>query len=161
MYLNNNYGESKGFNSYNKTNYSQTSKKKEADEKFFKEVSDDFASTAENVVLNLDKDRSGNIALKTNQIRNCLDLINGVSEKVALYNGEDISCFKNEILYIRVKLAYIYGRAESNSGVKDFIDKSKLIELILCIGSNKQRWQIFAKYVEALVAYHKYYGGKD
>lgn len=161
MYQNNNYSENKSFNAYNKTGYAQTNRQKVADEVFFKKVLDDFADTAENVVLNLEKDKNGNIALNTNQIRNVLDLINGVSEKVALYNGEDISCFKNEILYIRVKLAYIYGRAEPNKGVKDFIDKSKLIELILCVGGSKQKWQVFAKYVEALVAYHKYYGGKD
>lgn len=99
--------------------------------------------------------------MKTNQIRNILDLINGVSEKITLHNGEDITCYKDDILYIRVKLAYIYGKANQTDGVKDFIDKSKLIELILSIDNRKSRYQMFAKYAEALVAFHKYYGGKD
>ena len=98
--------------------------------------------------------------LNTNQIRNVLDLINGVSEKIALHTSEDISCFKDQIAYVRVKLAYFYGK-EQGKGVKDFIEKSKLIELVLCVGTSKQRYQIFAKYVEALVAFHKFYGGKD
>ena len=152
-------------NNYQRDNYQDSQQKKAsqkfADEKFFERVENDFAQVAESVVLKLEKDKNGNIALNTNQIRNVLDLINGVSEKVTLHNGEDISCFKNEILYIRVKLAYIYGKSKQSDGVKDFIDKSELIELLLCVGTSKQKYQIFAKYVEALVAFHKYYGGKD
>ncbi len=153
MAYNNYYG-------YNNQSQNLRDKKKIADLEYFKKIEKDFAAEAENVILNLEK--NGNeICLKTNQIRNILDLINGVSEKIALHNEEDITCYKDDILYIRVKLAYIYGKDNKNDGVKDFIDKSKLIELILSIDNHKSRYQMFAKYAEALVAFHKYYGGKD
>lgn len=156
MTYNNNYY---GYNNQNQN--TKQYNKKTADLEYFKKIEKDFAAEAENVILKLEKDRNNEICLKTNQIRNILDLINGVSEKITLHNEEDITCYKDDILYIRVKLAYIYGKASQTDGVKDFIDKSKLIELILSIDNNKSRYQMFAKYAEALVAFHKYYGGKD
>lgn len=39
--------------------------------------------------------------------------------------------------------------------------KAKLNEAIDEIGNDIKKYKDFAKYIEALVAYHKFYGGKD
>lgn len=58
-----------------------------------------------------------------------------------------------------MKLVYEYGRNES--GVRDFIDKSELIEEVKKIGDDREKLIIYCKYVEALVAYHRYFDGQD
>ena len=101
--------------------------------------------------------------LTTSSIRNILELINTVREKL-VFEGEKIKTTTNyDIQYILLKLYYIYGRASEKKDKKitSFIEKSKMRELVLCVGDSKTKFEIFAKYVEALVAFHKYYGGKD
>lgn len=70
-----------------------------------------------------------------------------------------------EIKFLKVKLAYQIGRADSGryraNPVKEFADKSGLIGEIDKIGDSLERYENFARYVEALVAFHKFYGGKD
>ena len=58
-----------------------------------------------------------------------------------------------------MKLVYEYGRNEA--GVQDFLKKSQLIEEIKKIGDDREKLIIYCKYVEALVAYHRYFGGQD
>ena len=63
-----------------------------------------------------------------------------------------------EVKYLKVKLAYQSGREAS---VKAFERKAGLLKEISSIGRDLNKYMNFARYVEALVAYHKYYGGKD
>ena len=61
-----------------------------------------------------------------------------------------------------MRFVYEVGRdPRGYNGVKDFVNKSKIIECIDQIGSDKEKFLLFCKYMEALVAYHKYYGGRD
>ena len=70
-----------------------------------------------------------------------------------------------EIKFLKVKLAYQIGRADAGRNkpnpVRDFADKSGLITEIDKIGNSLGKYENFARYVEALVAFHKFYGGKD
>ena len=45
--------------------------------------------------------------------------------------------------------------------MKRFVSRAKLIERIDAIGTSIPKYQEFARYIEALVAYHKFYGGRD
>ena len=65
-----------------------------------------------------------------------------------------------EIKYLKVKIAYQAGR-DKNKIVKNFVEKAKLFERIDKIGNSFAEYENFARYIEALVAYHKFYGGKD
>lgn len=110
--------------------------------------------------------------LKTSQIRKFYTAVNNITEKLNIY------CFKHpgstelpksqpniqdEIKFLTVKLAYQIGRNEKNDEenlVKKFEEEAKLFERINKI-NNIEEYRAFARYVEALVAFHKFYGGSD
>ena len=64
-----------------------------------------------------------------------------------------------EVKFLKVKLMYLAGREKNIVGA--FVEKSGLIEMIDSIGDSTERFDTFAKYVQALGAFHKFYGGKD
>lgn len=125
---------------------------------------EDIAKTAENVIVNLEKDKWGNPFLKTNQIRKFLTAVNVVTNKVNMYKSKHLLEEKfpdelaEEVMYLKVKIAYQAGRERS---VKQFVEKADLVQRIKAIGHDIKKYNDFARYVEALVAYHKFYGGKD
>ena len=45
--------------------------------------------------------------------------------------------------------------------VKDFVNEADILAHIKDIGDNKGQFMVFCRYMEALVAYHRYYGGKE
>lgn len=111
--------------------------------------------------------------LTTSKIRNILALISQVYNDVVLENEELSGEASNRIKYLKVRVVYEYGREEANSkremernGVDAhplqlFIKSGKIIECVDAIGRSKRKFILFNKYVEALVAYHKYFGGND
>lgn len=127
----------------------------------------DIAAQAEQVIQKLcGQDRNGKtvINLKTNQIRKFLTAVNTVTGKIEVYRAkhdltdqlpDDLAA---EVKYLKIKIAYQAGREKA---VKDFVNKAEMIKWIDSIGNSVEKYEEFAKYVEALVAYHKYYGGKD
>lgn len=130
----------------------------------------DIVSQAEQVITSLQTDKYGNVKLKTNQIRKILSAITTVNNKIERYQAKQLvenngkmptelsDELALEVTYLKVSIAYQAGR---DATVKDFVDKARLIGYIDGIGKDIQRYKMFAKYVEALVAYHKYYGGRD
>ena len=64
-----------------------------------------------------------------------------------------------EVKFLKVKLLYLAGRDKNIVGA--FADKTGLPEMIDNIGDSTERFTEFAKYVQALGAFHKFYGGKD
>ena len=45
--------------------------------------------------------------------------------------------------------------------VKDFVEQAKLLEYLKGVGDSREEMIRFAHYMEALVAYHRYLGGRD
>ena len=45
--------------------------------------------------------------------------------------------------------------------MRDFVEKAKLLEYIKGISSSRAEMIRFAHYMEALVAYHRFLGGKE
>lgn len=127
----------------------------------------DIVQQAENVIKSLQrKDKQGKdvIYLKTNQIRKFLTAANMVANKVSIYRSKHPQEKKlsgelvDEIRYLQVKLVYQAGRDKT---AKEFIEAAGLLPMVKQIGSSIVRFEEFSRYVEALVAYHKFYGGKD
>ena len=59
----------------------------------------------------------------------------------------------------RIRMIYEAGREPA---VKEFLEKAKLLEYIKDIGDDRQKLIDFTHYMEALVAYHRFYiGGKE
>ncbi len=46
-------------------------------------------------------------------------------------------------------------------GTKEFVEKTKLLEYLKWIGNDRKRLIRFTRYMEALVAFHRYFGGKE
>ena len=108
------------------------------------------------------------IDLTTGQIRKFLTAVNALTNKVEVYKAQNENHEKlpenlvMEVKYLKVKIAYQAGRDTSrNSVVKTFLEDAKLFERIEKIGDSLKAYEEFARYIEALVAYHKFYGGKD
>lgn len=132
----------------------------------------DIVKEAEAVILSLEKNRKNEFALRTNQLRKFLSAVNTVSNKVNVYQAQLITANPSrmskdmvlseqlaaEIKYLKVKIAYQAGRERA---VRDFVQKAELTKKIDDIGTDLAKYKEFAKYIEALVAYHKFYGGKD
>ena len=106
----------------------------------------------------------------TSQIRKFLTAVNTVIEKVNAYKLEKTDDYDTlpvelqaQSKYLKVKLAYQIGRNRSKWGnpVEDFEKEAGLISLIDGIKSSTKEYEKFAHYIEALVAFHKFYGGKD
>lgn len=103
----------------------------------------------------------------TSQIRKFLTAVNAVSGKVDSYKAgrttDEIGTLsaelQGEVKYLKVKLAYQVGRGDQR--VKAFVTETSLVEAIDSIGSSVKKYEEFARYVEALIAFHKYYGGRD
>lgn len=121
-----------------------------------------YVDLAENVINQLERDRRGNIGLTTSKIRNLLSLVNGLYNEVKSLRSDDLSeDVKGKIQYIRLRFAYEAGRERSRErSVKDFVKKSDAISHVKNI-KDRQDVLLFCKYMEALVAYHKFYGGRD
>ena len=129
---------------------------------------------AEGVIRKLKKDKYGKIALKTNQIRKFLTAVNILANKVAIYKAEHPGIKKlpeeliDEVQYLQVKLIYQVGREKNDTKpqfqpgpVEDFVNNAGLISAVKNIGNSIAEFEKFNRYMEALVAYHKFYGGKD
>lgn len=124
----------------------------------------DIAKEAEQAILALKKQNNGKIYLKTNQIRKFLTAVNAITNKVNVYKAKHLDATElpnelaGEIQFLKVKAAYQAGRERS---VKDFMKQSHMKQRIEAVGTSIAKYEAFAHYIEALVAYHKFYGGKD
>ena len=128
---------------------------------------DDIAGKAEKIILGLKNDRllGGTNGLTTNQIRKFLTAVNTLTNKITLYRhqqeqtralSEDLA---KEVRFLKVKLAYQVARG--NKGVKRFAEDTQLKEYIDTVGTDLKEYMAFAQFIEALVAYHKFYGEKE
>ncbi|WP_304275113.1 type III-A CRISPR-associated protein Csm2 [Phascolarctobacterium succinatutens] len=127
----------------------------------------DVVTEAEKAIEGLkykDKNNRDRIDVTTSQIRKFLTAVNVVRNKVDLYKeknkgAESLSKeLTAEIKFLKVNLLYQAGRT---AAVKQFMTISKLDVIIDSIGDSLARFVKFTKYVEALVAYHKFLGGRD
>lgn len=125
----------------------------------------DVVTEAEKAIKELQyKDRYNKIDVTTSQIRKFLTAVNVVRNKVDLYKAKNKGAealskeLTAEIKFLKVNLLYQAGRT---AAVKQFMTVSKLDIIIDSIGDSLARFVKFTKYVEALVAYHKFLGGRD
>jgi CRISPR-associated protein Csm2 len=68
-----------------------------------------------------------------------------------------------DLKYLDIQFAYQSGRdndPKKPTGVKDFVTRSQLLEVLGAI-KDKETLIRFTRYMEALVAYFKYEGGKE
>lgn len=97
--------------------------------------------------------------VSTSQIRKLLTIITDLYNDVKKQHDEKLNAdTKSRIQYLKLHTVYAAGRQKT---VKDFVERAELIEQIDHIGDSKERLMLFCHYMEALVAYRKYYGKRD
>lgn len=100
--------------------------------------------------------------ITTSQIRKFLSAVNRINNKVNYQNdGEQLSDdIVTEIAYMRIQFAYIVGKSKGNVGHDEMVKLYKHLEGNMKTINTKNEFINFARYVEAIIAYHKFYGGK-
>ena len=100
-----------------------------------KKVPEDYVDEAERIMRSL---MSGGKTVTTSKIRNLLSLV--------------------KLNLMRVRVAYACGRDDT---VKSFVAQTNLLEYLKGISTDRADLIRFAHYMEALVAFHRYFGGKE
>lgn len=101
---------------------------------------------------------SGNM-LTTSKIRRILTMVNELREEAEKLSGDQLTEeMRNSIQYLRMRIAYESGREQL---VKTFAQGAHLIGYLKNIGNSKKALLEYTSYMEALVAYHRFYGGKE
>jgi CRISPR-associated protein Csm2 len=105
----------------------------------------------------------------TTQIRNILTLINQLYNDAILMPAAEnslenpVGCplskdFQSRFEYLRVRMVYESGRTPA---IETFVNKAGLLKMHSEVGDSREKFILFCRYFEALVAYHKFYGGKS
>ena len=99
--------------------------------------------------------------LSTSKIRNLLAISSEILFKATSSQAEDQDVLsqelKTDLAYFRIRCAYEIGREKS---VEDLNSNAHLLEHLKAIKTVSD-CILFCHYLEALVAYHKYFGGND
>mgnify|MGYP004473175749 FL=1 len=131
-----------------------------------KKVPENYVDEAERIMRAL---ISSGTTITTSKIRNLLSLVTDI------YNDESIRTEDKlkpdsvvKLNLMRVRVAYEYGRDTGESvgkdkvyPMKDFISQAHLREYLKGISTDRADLIRFAHYMEALVAFHRYLGGKE
>jgi CRISPR-associated protein Csm2 len=123
---------------------------------------DTYVKKAEDVMKHLSRntDRRGNVKMvTTSQIRNLLAMTADIYNEIRIMHEEKLNDeIRSRLNYLKVRFVYEAGR---NNDVKDFVTRAEILECLDEIQGLRSRYLLFSRYMEALVAYHKLYGGKD
>ena len=101
--------------------------------------------------------------ITTSKIRGLLSGMSDIYNDVVRVEGEELpQDIVDRIQYLKVQFVYEYGRDDKKDGpVRRVINESKILNKIDQIGTSKKKFIEMERYMEALVAYHRFYGGKD
>ena len=117
---------------------------------------ENYVDEAEKVMRALFENRS---RITTTKLRGFLTLVNDIYNAENLRTETELSSeSKLKLMRLRVRVVYDAGRERD---VKDFVEKAKLLEYLKGVGDSREAMIHFAHYMEALVAYHRYLGGRD
>ncbi len=131
-----------------------------------RKVPENYVDEAERIMRAL---ISSGTTVTTSKIRNLLSLVTDI------YNDESIRTEDKlkpdsvvKLNLMRVRVAYEYGRDNGESvgkdkvyPMKEFITQAHLLEYLKGISTDRADLIRFAHYMEALVAFHRYLGGKE
>ena len=121
-----------------------------------------YVDEAERVIRGLirtDKFGNSKLDLTTSKIRNILSMVSELYTDAQHSREEKLNeDMVSRVQYLKMRIAYEAGRERS---VKDFVMAANLLDYAGEIGSSRQNLILFCNYMEALVAYHKFHGGRD
>ncbi|MBO9312436.1 MAG: type III-A CRISPR-associated protein Csm2 [Chloroflexus sp.] len=96
--------------------------------------------------------------LTTSQIRNIFGEVRSIEQEVGLEEKTLPLNVQRRLLMLKPKMAYQVGRFSNNGGLKALVDT--LSQAIDLIENDVRRFHTFVDLFEAILAYHRRYGGK-
>lgn len=113
-----------------------------------------FAEEFGKHLCDLQQERPGREAMTTNQIRNFFGEVRRIQAKG--YEKD-----KTAFLLLRPKLAYAQARVVAKQGRSRITDFREVMDKAHQAVANGAHFQNFVDFLEATLAYHKFYGGRD
>lgn len=151
-YSNRSYGQQGGWNNRANVTNDQPEPVKP------KKLPVNYVDEAERVMGELKAER-GRFEITTSKIRAIHALV------ADIYNAENLRSEAELLEESQLKLMRLWVRIVYDAGreqaVMTFVKKTQLLEYIKGIGKSRAEMIRFAHYMEALVAYHRYYGGRE
>lgn len=92
--------------------------------------------------------------LTTTKLRNLLSLTSALYDEA---QHKDFELLQDRIAYLRVQFVYQSGREPA---VKELVEEANILSVLKEV-EDKESLVRFCRYMEAIVAYFKYYGGRD
>ena len=122
---------------------------------------ENYVDIAETAILKLERNTRNRknpeaFLLTTSKLRNLLSLTSTLFDESKV---KEYDALLDRIAYLRVQFVYQAGR-DREGAVKDLVEKAQILEALKEI-KDRETLQRFCRYMEALVAYFKFYGGKD
>ena len=116
----------------------------------------EYVDEAEQVILRLNPA----YAITNTKLRNLYSLITEISNVENLRSEPELLPeSQTQLMMARIRMVYEAGRERS---VKTLLEEAKLLEYLKDIGTSRVKLMDYSRYMEALVAYHRYYiGGKE
>ena len=118
----------------------------------------DYVDKAQKVMDKLQSDRR--FGLTTTKIRGLLAMTMDIYNEIMPLTEDELSDeIKGKINYLKVHVLYEAGRNPWD--VTKFVEEAQIIPCIDEIQGSRERYILFSNYMEALVAYFKFNGGRD
>ena len=108
-----------------------------------------------------EKDKRGMLVtpVTTSKIRNLLAMTSDIYNEVINCKSDTLSSdIVGRINYLKIRFIYEAGREPK---VKKLVEKAAILEHIDEIKDSRKQYILFSRYMEALVAYRKFLGGRD
>jgi len=120
---------------------------------------ENYVSQAEAVIKRLIVENGKNKILTTSKIRKLLAMISEMYTKAKRLKSNTLnSDLLTKIQYFKMHTVYEAGR---ESSVKKFVEEAQITNQIDKIKTDREKLILFCHYMEALVAYRKFLGGRD
>ena len=130
----------------------------EKNKNFNKLSEENYVKNSENVIKKLREPNSRgktDSQISTSKIRNLLSNISEIYNYIT--SVKDPKDLNSKVQYLKIQFVYEAGR---DKVTRKFIDEAKILDHLSNINGSKEEFLLFGKYMEALVAYHRYYGGE-
>lgn len=119
-----------------------------------------YVDKAESVIKKLSGkndpgEKTFNKVITTSKIRNLLSMTNDIYNQVIISQEKLLKPSIHErIEYLRIRFVYEAGRDQQ---VKSLLDAGDILDNLKTINKDRDNYILFCRYMEALVAFHKYY----
>ena len=122
-----------------------------------------YVDEAEKTVLRLSKKKNSRgftvPMVTTSKLRNLLAMTSDIYNIVLPLQNDSLS---DEIIgrieYLRIRFVYEAGREPK---VKELVEAAHILDIIKEINGSRKNYILFNRYMESIVAFRKFYGGKD